>query len=143
MRPFVVYYTRTGNTKKVAGEIARVLKVEAQDVKDVKAVPDRSMIIVGSGVYKGKAGEEILKFLEDMPSGKCKKAAVFETSRNGKTHVAGEQMRWHLEKKGTKIVDRFVCPGQLFYIMKRGHPTKEDLEKARKFAEGLKKKAAL
>ena len=138
MKPFVVYYSKTGNTRKVASEIAKTLDVKAHDVKGVKNTPDTSFLIAGSGVYAGKPGKEMVEFLNNLPAMKGKKAAIFETSRNGEELNAGKVMKAVLEKKGAKIVDRFVCPGQLFYVLRRGHPTEEDLENARKFAESLK-----
>ncbi len=138
MKPFVVYSTKTGNTKKVADVIAEVLGVEAKNVNDVKTIPECSILVAGSGVYSSKPGKGMTSFLENIPKGKCKKAAVFETSGDGKKVVAGEQMAWWLEKKGVKVTDKFVCPGKTFYVVQRGRPSAEDLSNARKFAEGLK-----
>ncbi len=139
MNPFVIYYTKTGNTKKIAEAIAKPLDTKAHNVKGVKEVPKGAFLVVGSGVYGGKAGNGIIKFLEDIPEVESGKAAVFETSGDGRKMVAGEQMKWILKKKGYIVRDSFVCPGTMFKIIRRGYPKPEHLEQAMKFAEGLKK----
>ncbi len=139
MNPFVVYCTRTGNTKKIAEAIAGALKTSAHNVKGVKSVPEGSFIIAGSGVYGRRAGGGIMSFLEGLPAVKKGKAAVFETSGNGGNVVAGDRMKRILEDKGYDVVGSFVCPGQTFGLWRRGCPKPEHLERAGKFALSLSK----
>jgi hypothetical protein len=94
---------------------------------------------VGSGIYASKISGEIKKFLEGLPEVSKGKAAVFETSGEGEKTIGGDQMEWSLKRKGHRVVGKFVCSGQMFHIFNRGHPSVEELEKARKFAAGLKK----
>jgi flavodoxin len=140
MKPFVVYSTKTGNTKKVAGVIAKELDVTANRAKEVKSSPKESFLIVGSGVYAGKISGEIKEFIEGLPKTTKGRAAVFETSGEGEHTVGGDQMEWSLKQRGYKVVDKFVCPGSMFYVFRRGYPTPKDFENARKFAAGLKRK---
>lgn len=138
MKPFIVYYSKTGNTRKIAEAMAEELETKAHDVREVKKVPEGSLLLTGSGVYGGKAGKDILSFIEGLPESKGGKAAVFETSGEGETVKAGEQMKWALEKKRYNVSGSFVCPGQMFKLFKRGCPKPEHFENARKFAKGLK-----
>ena len=138
MKPFIFYYSKTGNTKKIAEAIAEVLDTKAHNVKDVKNVPKDAFLIVGSGVYGSKASSSILKFIDGLPEVKSGEAAVFETSGDGEKIVAGEQIKWALEKKCYNVKDSFVCPGQMFMILKRGYPKPEHFEQAKKFAKSLK-----
>jgi flavodoxin len=139
MKPFVVYFTRTGNTKKAAEAMAGALKTGAHNVKGVKSVPEGSFIIAGSGVYGGRAGGGITDFLDGLPAVKKGKGAVFETSGDGEKVVAGEQMRFILESKGYEVKGSFVCPGRTFGLWRRGYPRPEDLDRAGKFALSLMK----
>ncbi len=141
MQDSVVYYSKTGNTKKVADEIAGVLKVGAQDVKALEGFSPGGLIVVGSGTYVNKAGKDMIRFLQGLPSLKGKRAAVFGSSGTGRFAESGglNEMKRILEEKGANVVGTFCCQGRLFFLFKRGHPSEEELERARKFAEGLKK----
>ena len=139
MTPFVVYYSKTGNTRKVATVIADALKTKARDVKETepREIPRGAFLIVGSGVYGGKTGREMMDFVQSLPVVKGGKAATFETSGEGETPVAGDEMAGILRRRGYAVNGQFVCPGKLFYVLRRGRPTKEDLERAKAFAKGL------
>ncbi len=141
MKPFVVYSTKTGNTRKVALAIADALGTEAHDAArtDVSEIPKGAFVIAGSGVYGGKAGREIMDFVQSLPDVKAGKAATFETSGEGETPVAGREIAGILKNRGYDVMGHFVCPGRLFFILRRGYPGKKDLDAARKFALGLKK----
>ena len=68
----IVYYSRTGNTKKMAEAVAEGVKEEKADVavKDVKDVKVDELleydgIIIGSPTYYGTLAAEIKKLLDD------------------------------------------------------------------------------
>ena len=72
VKVFVTYYSRTGNTKKMADFVAdgaRLGKadVTVKDVKDVKAAEllDYDGIIIGSPTYYGSMAWEVKKLLDD------------------------------------------------------------------------------
>jgi flavodoxin len=142
--PYVVYYSKTGNTKKVAEEIAKVLSVEAMGVRalqQLKGFSPSGLLVVGSGTYANKMGKGMLNFLKDLPSMKSKHAAIFGTSGDGRFEQSGglKEMRRMLKEKGAKVVGTFCCQGKSFFFLKRGHPSEEELENARKFASSLRK----
>jgi flavodoxin I len=138
----VFYYSKGGNTKKVAEAMASALKAKALDVKKAcaKDVPKGAFIIAGSGVYANRVGREMMDFLQSLPQVKGGKAATFETSGNGERIVTGKEMGEMLAKRGYSIKGSFVCPGRAFFVAKRGHPSAEDLRKAAEFAKGLSAK---
>lgn len=68
----IVYYSKTGNTRKMAELIAEGVKkgnvdVEVADVKDVKAERLREVdgIIIGSPTYYGSVASEIKDLIDD------------------------------------------------------------------------------
>lgn len=68
----VIYYSRTGNTKKMAESIAEGIKKEGLDFKieDVTQVKvdgllDYEGIIIGSPVYYGSMAAEVKRLLDD------------------------------------------------------------------------------
>jgi flavodoxin len=130
----VVYYSMSGNTGKVAKAIADELGVTAKNIKSVDTLPEDAFIFLGSGCYGALLPGEIAAFIERNQL-KGKKIALFTTSAFGlgKELVVMEKQ---IRDKGVNIAGRFNCYGQ-FLAMKRGHPDREDLEKARQFARSM------
>lgn len=92
-KALVVYYSRTGNTKKMAETILEGLKKEGldadiKDVKDVKAADllDCDAIIIGSPTYYGTIAAQIKGLLDESVKfhGKLdgKVGAAFASSAN-------------------------------------------------------------
>jgi flavodoxin len=130
----VVYYSRGGNTKKVAEAIADELWTTAKNITQVDTLPEDAFIFLGSGCYGSVLVKEISDFIERNRL-QGRKIALFTTSAFGwgKELMALEK---HILDKGVNIVGRFNCYGQLL-AMKSGHPDEEDLEKARTFARSM------
>jgi len=59
----VIYYSKTGNTKKVAQAIAAELGVKAENVKAKGELAKDSFVFLGTGCYGSKPGKELLKFI--------------------------------------------------------------------------------
>jgi flavodoxin I len=55
----VVYYSKGGNTKKVAEAIAAELGVTIGDVTANKEPAEDCFLFLGSGCYAGRPGEEV------------------------------------------------------------------------------------
>jgi flavodoxin I len=131
----LVYFSRGGNTRKIALAIAEELKINPIDVK--KETPDASnadMLIVGSGTYGGKPGKEMVAYLENLKPVKDKHAACF-SSCAGDASKTLEAMKNILTGKGYVIVDCFSCFGKFAWLSKRGHPSDEELKQAKEFAK--------
>ena len=134
----VIYFSRRGNTRKIAETIAQELAVKAVDVKSGTVNLDGvDMLVVGSGTYGGKPGKELVSFLEGLPSVTGKKAACFCTSAGGADKAAAT-MRQMLEAKGYSTTECFSCLGQWGWFSRRGHPTDEELGQAGEWAKKLK-----
>jgi flavodoxin len=130
----VVYYSMGGNTRKVAEAIADELSVTAKDIKTVDTLSGDSFIFLGTGCYGAVLPKDITDFIErNQLNGR--KIALFTTSAFGwgKELVVVEKQ---IRDKGVNIAGRFNCYGQ-FLAVKRGHPDREDLEKARVFARSM------
>jgi flavodoxin len=130
----VVYYSFSGNTRKVAEAIAAELKVRAQDVRGIDSLPRYSNVILGTGCYGGSLPGEVTEFLK-----RCRIAgghiALFTTSAFGVGKEL-DNIERQLNNRGIDVTARFDCGGQ-FLMAKRGHPTTEELEQARRFARCL------
>lgn len=131
----VIYYSRGGNTKRLADAIAGELGVKAVDVKTAALSPDVKIIFLGSGCYGGKPGEDMVKFLQ---SGKFsgRKVALFGTSMGGIGKEVDE-MAAALRQKGANVVGSYFCKGKGLLIFSRGHPNQDEIDGARKFAKEM------
>ena len=127
----VVYFSRSGNTRKVAEVIAGELGVTAKDVKTAGILPPDAFIFLGSGCYGAVLANGLVKFMEDNRF-KGRKIALFTTSAFGSLSELA-LMKKQITNKGADIIDSFSCYGQLL-LAKKGHPTQKELDNARKYA---------
>jgi len=133
----VVYYSITGNTKKVAETIAAELGVKAENAKAKQELAKDSFVFLGSGCYAFKPGRKLRKFIAENDF-KGRQVALFGTSGSGE----GAEVRVMaelLKPTGALIRDSFYCQGKSFFLFNRGHPSNEELAKAREFANEMKK----
>jgi flavodoxin I len=128
----VIYYTKTGHTKKVAEAIASELGVEAENVNEATLDPG-AIVFMGSGCYGGSPGKEMMSFIKDNDFS-LRTVALFGTSGAGIGREV-KKMANLLESKGARVEQSFHCKGQVFKIINRGKPDEEDLEKAKRFAK--------
>jgi len=126
----VLYYSMTGNTKRLADAIADELGVKAQRVDTDTRLADGSVVFVGTGLYGPYQG--LKKFISRTEfSGR--KVALFGTSGEGKGKEIG-LLEQALSAKGANIVGRFHCKGEFLFLLNRNRPSSDDLENARAFA---------
>lgn len=127
--------SRGGNTRNVADAIAAELGVAVGDL-GAPLPADAKVVFLGSGVYVGKPGDAMTKFITSGDfSGR--KVALFATSggeEGAKNMLAG--MENALKAKGAAILGTYHCRGK-FLFTNRGHPGPEDLENARNFAREM------
>ena len=143
MKIALIYFSRGGNTRKIAEAMAEELGVTAVDVKKEKPdVGDVDLLVVGSGVYGGKPGKELVAYLEGLKPVEGKKAACFSSCASGDASKTLQAMKDILSKKGYSNVDCFSCLGKwLLGLSRRGHPSEGELAQAREFAKKLKSAA--
>jgi flavodoxin len=127
----VVYFSRTGNTKKVAEAIAEELKVEAKDVKAAGILPKDAFLFLGTGCYGATLPKEIDAFMKKN-NFRGRIIALFTTSAFGSV-AERNLIEKQLTDKGAIITHNFKCFGH-FLTMKKEHPTLQELEKAKEFA---------
>jgi len=135
----VLVDSRGGNTKKVAEAIAGELGVSVGDIRG--PVPaGTGVLFLGSGVYGGKPGKALARFI-DSGDFAGMKVALFATSgaaRSAETMLA--KVADELKGKGATVLGTYHCRGK-FLFSNRGHPDKGDLERAGKFAREVLSKA--
>ncbi len=132
----VIYYSLTGNTKKLAEAIAAELGVAAENVKTKDRLADDSLVFLGAGLYGPLRGFGFKRFI-DRNNFQGRKVALFGTSGEGKGKELGA-LEEAVTAKGAEVAGRFFCRGR-FLFLKRDHPTGKDLKNARIFAREVAK----
>lgn len=126
----VIYFSKNGNTKKVAEAIAYEVGVKAEHVKDA-TLQDETFIFLGSGCYGGKPAKDMTEFIKNNAF-TSKNVALFGTSGGG----VGKEvtvLENQLISKDACIKGKYFCKGK-FLFANRGRPNDEDLDDARNFA---------
>ena len=138
-----------GNTKQVAEAIAEELSAESISVDDLNpaTLEQYDVIGLGSGIYMGKHHRSLLSFVGTTEELHGKRVFIFYTSGFGKFPSRPPfetSLRNALEAAGASVIGVFACRGfetwgpfRLAGGINKGHPTDEDLAKAREFAGSL------
>lgn len=127
----VRYFSRSGNTKKVAEAIAGAVGAKAQECS-VPVPEGTDLLFLGGSVYGFGLDDHTKSCIESLTAKQAKTVAVFGTSAIVKT--GNEDMKKLLQVKGLHVLDQdFYCRGA-FTVMHRGHPNAEDLKQAAAFA---------
>jgi len=125
----------TGNTKKMASAIAGELGIDATNIKTLTAVPQDGLLFLGSGSYGDKPAEDMTKFIANHNFA-GRKVALFGTSGKGEgKEVQG--MAEALKQKGANVMGSYYSKGKSFVVVNIGHPGRDDLDGARKFAREM------
>jgi flavodoxin len=133
MKACVLYFSQTGNTKKFAEAICDSLETKAVfDITTTEptVVDDYDVIIIGTPVHGFNPSKEAVSFVESLPEGNGKKAALFCTCRLWKGRTFSKLAK-ELKKRGYSTVSCVSAKAKEF--------TKEDFVKpTAKIAEALK-----
>ncbi len=147
MRVIVICHSEHhGNTRKTAEAVAEVLDAEVVFTQDVHGfdIHEYDLVGFGSGIYYGDFHKLMYDYLSQLPQQRGKKAFLFSTT-GSKTYSerAHKKFRALLREKGFEVAGEFSCLGFDTALsadgINKGHPTEDDLKKAREFAATLKK----
>lgn len=125
------YYTKTGNTKKLADAIAETVGVSAESV-DVPIEEPVDILFLGSSVYAAGVDKKVKDFIDSLDKEKVKKVVNFSTAALLPSTFS--QVAKLLSGKGIPIDEReFHCRGK-FKFMHSSRPDREDLKNVQTFA---------
>lgn len=133
MKIAIRYYTKTGNTKKLAGAIAQAVGCEAKTV-DEPLTEDVDILFLGSAVYAAGIDEAIKDFIKNIT---VNVGEVVNFSSAALLESTYKQVKNEVEAKGIKMSeDEFHCRGA-FKLIHRGRPNEKDLKDAQEFAKRI------
>lgn len=133
MKIAIRYYTRSGNTKKLADAIAEAVGVEAKEVSEPLEEPV-DILFLGSSVYAAGVDDAVKKFIADNHANigtlyNFSTAALLSSTYKQIQKIAGEH--------DVKVAEEeFHCRGS-FAVMHKGRPNQEDLNAVAAFAKKI------
>jgi flavodoxin len=105
MKPCVLYFSRTGNTKRMAEAIAEAIKapIFAITSSEPSVVEDFDLLIVGTPVEGFNPAKETTAFLDRLAQTEGKKAMIFCTYALWKGRTFGS-LKKKLSNKGYETI---------------------------------------
>ena len=144
MKSLVIYYSKTGNTEKVARAIAKGLEADLKRVEEVHDVSGYDLICVGTPVYGFAPAKPVKKFLEEISPLSGRKGIGFCTMYAVGNKRTLRIIKEKMEAKGITFLGGFSCRGSISIfanigpkIFNRGRPNEEDLRKVEDFGKRM------
>lgn len=137
MKIAVRYYTKTGNTKKLAEAVAEAVGAEALPLS--APIEERvDILFLGNSYYAFTIDPEVRDFVRSLDSGKVGRIVNFGSA--AMLNSTYKKVKAEADKAGVPMDEReFHCKGE-FKGIHKGRPNEEDLKSAaafaRKIAEG-------
>ena len=139
MKADVVFYSATGNTRKIAEAIAEEAGCKARQAQQDPKPMDADIVFVGGAVY-ATSDHDIhpsIKLFADRlkTAGYRGRIALFATGFQ-KSDAVGLLKRAFRERGLSVAQESFYCKGK-FLLFMNGHPDREDIGQAKVFASRI------
>ncbi len=134
MKIAVRYYTKTGNTKRLAEAVAEAAGVEALPISTPVTEPV-DILFLGNSYYAFSIDPEVRSFIRSLDKTKVGKIINFGSA--AMLNSTWKKVKQEADKAGIPLDDReFHCKGE-FKGIHKGRPNADDLEAAADFAKGI------
>ncbi len=136
MKVAVRYYTKTGNTKRLAEAVASAVGAEALPISS--PVSEKvDILFLGNSYYAFSIDPEVRRFIQSLDKDKIGKIVNFGSA--AMLNSTFKKVKAEAAKVGIPMDDReFHCKGE-FKGIHKGRPNEEDLKAAAKFAADIVK----
>ena len=134
MKYAVRYYTKTGNTKRLAEAIAAELGVEALPISEpIKEYVD--VLLLGNSYYAFSIDPEVREFVKGLDKNKVGKIVNFGSA--AMLNSTYKKVKAEADKVGIPMDEReFHCKGE-FKGIHKGKPDAADMKAAAEFARKI------
>ena len=127
----VRYYTKTGNTKRLAEAIAKAVGVEAQPIS-VPVTEPVDILFLGNSYYAFSIDPEVKEFVKSLDNTKVGKIVNFGSA--AMLNSTYKKVKAEADKVGIPMDEReFHCKGE-FKGIHKGKPDESDMKAAADFA---------
>ena len=132
MKFAVRYYTKTGNTKRLAEAVAKAVGAEALPLSSPIEEPV-DILFLGNSYYAFSIDPEVRKFIRSLSKDKVGRIVNFGSA--AMLNSTWKKVKAEADKKGIPMDKReFHCKGE-FKGLHKGRPNIEDLAAAAEFAK--------
>ena len=130
----VRYYTKTGNTKRLAEAVASAVGVEAQPITSPVDEPV-DILFLGNSYYAFSIDPEVREFIRKLDKTKIGKIVNFGSA--AMLNSTYRKVKAEADKAGIPMdVREFHCKGE-FKGIHKGKPDENDLKAAAEFAKKI------
>ena len=135
MKFAVRYYTKTGNTKKLAEAVAGALGTDALPISEPVA-EKVDILFLGNSYYAFSIDPEVRDFIRSLDSGLVGRIVNFGSA--AMLSSTWKKVKAEADKAGIAMDEReFHCKGE-FKGLHKGRPNEEDLKAAAAFAAAFR-----
>ena len=135
MKYAVRYYTKTGNTKRLAEAVAKELGVEALPISEPIAEPV-DFLFLGNSYYAFTIDPEVRKCVASLDKEKVGRIVNFGSA--AMLNSTYKKVKAEADKVGIAMEEKeFHCKGE-FKGVHKGRPNEDDLKAAAEFARQFK-----
>ena len=132
----VRYYTKTGNTKRLAEAVAQAVGAEALPIS-VPVTERADILFLGNSYYAFTIDPEVRNFIRSLDPSKVGRIVNFGSA--AMLNSTYKKVKAEADKAGIPMdVREFHCRGE-FKGVHKGKPDAEDLKAAAAFAAGIVK----
>ena len=134
MKVAVRYYTKTGNTKRLAEAVANAVGVEALPISEpVDEAVD--ILFLGNSYYAFNIDPEVKEFIHSLDGSKV--GCIINFGSAAMLNSTWKKVKAEADKAGVKMDKReFHCKGE-FKGLHKGRPNADDLADAAAFARSI------
>jgi flavodoxin len=134
MKTAVRYYTKTGNTKRLAEAVAEALGTEALSISTPVDEPV-DILFLGNSYYAFSIDPEVRNFIRSLDKNNVGRIVNFGSA--AMLNSTWKKVKAEADKAGIKMDEReFHCKGE-FKGVHKGRPNAEDLAAAAAFAKSI------
>ena len=134
MKIAVRYYTKTGNTKRLAEAVAKAAGVEALPLSSPIEEPV-DILFLGNSYYAFSIDPEVRSFIRSLSKDKVGRIVNFGSA--AMLNSTWKKVKAEADKVGIPMEKReFHCKGE-FKGLHKGRPNSEDLAAAAAFAKSI------
>ena len=135
MKYAVRFYTKTGNTKRLADAVAKELGVEALPITEPITEPV-DILFLGNSYYAFSIDPEVKSFVASLSKDKVGKIVNFGSA--ALLNSTFKKVKAEADKVGIPMDEKeFHCKGE-FKGLHKGKPDENDLRAAAEFARNYK-----
>ena len=130
----VRYYTKSGNTKRLAEAVADALNVKAEPI-NVPVSEPVDILFLGNSYYAFSIDPEVRDFVRSLDKNKVGKIVNFGSA--AMLNSTWKKVKAEADRLGIPMDEReFHCKGE-FKGFHKGRPNEEDLKAAAAFAKDI------